>query len=236
MNRACWTIAGVLALGVANVHAAQPQGTRISFQASAQRNAPNDLGSATAYVEISGTVSADVAQRVNAVMTDALTTAKTFEKVTVRTGNSRTWPLYGAKSKTGQTGAIEGWRMRSELQLESRDATALAAAVGQLQTTLSVSDISFAPSPETRRKIEDDTAIDAIKVFREKANRYAAAFKRPYKIRSLTIHSGAVPPTSTFSAMAMASAESAPIPVEAGESRIQVSVEGQIELAETAAK
>ena len=88
--------------------------------------------------------------------------------------------------------------MRSELQLESRDPTALATLVGQLQSVLAVSDISFAPSPETRRKTEDDAALDAIRLFRERAGRYAGALKRPFHLRTLNIHTGAVPPAPTF--------------------------------------
>lgn len=213
--------------------ATQQQGTRINFQANAQRSAPNDLGSAAAYIELSGPSSADIAQRVNVIMADALAMAKEHAKVTVRSGNSRTWPIYGSKPKNGQSPVIEGWRMRSELHLESRDAAALGALVGQLQATLAVSDIGFAPSPESRRKVEDDTALDAIRTFREKAGRYAGALKRPYRIRSLNIHGGAVPPAPTFRAMASATADSAPMPIEAGESIIQITVEGQIELVES---
>ena len=212
--------------------ATQQQGTRINFQASAQRSALNDLGSATAYIELSGAGSAEIAQRVNAIMADAVAMAKEHAKVTVRSGNSRTWPIYGNKPKNGQSPVIEGWRMRSELHLESRDAAALGALVGQLQATLAVSDIGFAPSPESRRKVEDDTALDAIRTFREKAGRYAGALKRTYRIRTLNIHGGAVPPAPTFRAMASATADSAPMPIEAGESMIQVTVEGQIELVE----
>lgn len=210
--------------------ATQGHGARIGFSATAERRVVNDLGSATAYVEMAGADSADLAQRVNAVMAQALATAKAEEKVTVKSGGSNTWPVYASKPKAGQTATIEGWRMRSELQLESRDAAALGALLGRLQTTLAVSHIGFSPSAETRRKAEDDAALDAIRVFREKAARYAAALKRPYRLRKLNISGGGVP-MPRMRAMATA-AEAAPMPLEAGESTVQMTVEGEIELIE----
>lgn len=210
--------------------AAKPQGTRIEFSAQAQRTAPNDMGYATAFVEIAGPQLKDIALRTNSAMATALATAKGFPTVSARTGTSRTTPIY-AKTKNGVT-AIESWRVRSELALESRDSAALGELLGQLQTNgIAVSDVNFMPAPETRRKVEDDAALDAIKVFREKAARYAGALKRPYKIRTLNIHSsGGVQPMVRGAAL-MAS-DASVLPVEPGESQVVVNVNGQIELAE----
>lgn len=209
----------------ANAAEPRPPGTLIDFQAQAQRSAPNDLGRASAYYEATGANAGELAQRVNAAMAGALAVAKAARDVTVRTGGSHTYPIYGKNSRY-----IENWRMRSELVLESRDAAALSELLGRLQATLAVGNITFAPAPETRRKVEDDTALDAIASFQEKAARYAAALKKPYKIRSMNIGSqGIRPPMPVMRAMAM-SAEAATMPVEAGESDIVVTVSGQIEL------
>lgn len=205
--------------------AKKPPGTLIDFQAQAQQLAPNDLGHATAYFESTGTHPGELAAKVNAVMATALGTARAAKGVSVRTGNTHTTPIYTKGSRQ-----IEAWRMRSEVLLESRDAAALSELLGKLQTTLAVGNIGFSPAPETRRKVEDAVALDAIAAFQEKASRYATALKRPYVIRSLTIgtHS-AVPPAPTFRAVAM-SADIAPMPIESGESQIVVSINGQIEL------
>jgi len=200
-------------------------GTLIDFQAQAQRTAPNDLGRAVAYFETNSAHPADLANKVNTVIAAALVMAKNHPAVKVRTGSSQTFPIYAKNSRS-----IESWRMRSELLLESRDAAALSELVGKLQSSLAVGNIGFAPAPETRRKIEDDTAVDAIGNFSEKALRYASSLKKRYRIVSMNIGTqGAVSPAPSFRAMAMV-ADSAPMPVEAGESQITVTVNGQIEL------
>ncbi len=205
-------------------------GTRIEFSAQAQRMAPNDLGRATAFVEIAGTNLSEIAQRANTTLNNALAIAKTFTTVTTQTGTSRTTPIYG-KGKNGVTN-IESWRVRSELNLETRDAGALGELLGQLQAAgIAVSDVNFAPSPEARRKAEDDATIDAIRVFREKSARYAGALKRPYKIRQLDIRNGgSVQPV--VRGAAMIADESSALPVEPGSSTVVMVVKGEIELVE----
>lgn len=210
----------------AQVPPPKPAGTLIDFRVDVQKSVPNDLGRATAYAEISGADAADVARRVNAAIAAGLASAKAQPGVTVKTGNSHTYPVYG---KGGRN--IEGWRMRSELMLESRDDAALSTLLGKLQTQLAVSQVGFVPAPETRRAAEDEAALEAIASFQAKAARYAAALKKPYRIRSMNIGGGSNVPQPMFRA-AMQSADAAPMPVEAGESNVSVSINGQIELGE----
>lgn len=208
----------------------KPAGTRIEFSAQAQRMAPNDLGRAAAFVEIAGTDLNEIAQRANTTLNAALAIAKTFPTVATQTGTSRTTPIYG-KGKSGVT-SIESWRVHSELTLETRDAAVLGELLGQLQTAgIAVSDVNFAPSPEARRKAEDDAAIDAIRVFREKSARYAGALKRPYKIRQLDIRAASSLLPVTRGA-AMIADESNTLPVEPGSSNVVMVVKGEIELVE----
>lgn len=214
-----------LALPVLAAPADKPSGTLIDFQVQADRTAANDLGRATAYIEATAPNPGELARKVNGVMAGALATAKLESAVKVRSGSTHSSPIYAKGSRQ-----IEAWRMRSELLLESRDAAALAELLGKLQNSLAVGSIGFVPAPETRRKAEDEATLDAIAVFQDKAARYAGALKKNYRIKSLHIGShGAVPPAPTFRAMAM-TADSAPMPVEAGESQVVVTVSGQIEL------
>jgi predicted secreted protein len=217
-------VALLAALPVGAQTPARPAGTLIDFRVEVQRSVPNDLGRATAYAEISGADAADVARRVNAAIAAGLAGAKAQPGVTVKTGNSHTYPIY---AKGGRN--IESWRMRSELVLESRDAAALSTLLGKLQAQLAVSQVGFVPAPETRRAAEDDAALEAIASFQARAARYAAALKKPYKIRSMNIGGGSHMPQPLFRA-AMMPAEAAPMPVEAGESNVTVSINGQIEL------
>ncbi len=231
MNRAGWLFL-LLGLNVAAAESAPgsalgnaPAGAVIDFQAQAQRSAPNDLGNASMYVEANGVQPAELARRVNQTIAAALAAAKAHPDVKVKSGGVHTYPSYGKVSRV-----IESWRMRSELLLESRDAAALSEAIGKLQGSLVVGSINFSPAPETRRKVEDDTTLDALAIFQEKAARYATALKKSYRLRSMSISSqGAVSPAPTFRAMAMAS-DSVAMPAEAGDSQIVVIVSGQIEL------
>lgn len=207
----------------------KPAGTLIDFRVDVQKSVANDLGRATAYSEISGSDAAEVARKVKAAIADGLTTAKAQAGVTVKSGNTHTYPVY---SKGGRS--IESWRMRSEITLESRDAAALSTAVGKLQGALAVSNINFSPAAETRRKAEEEATLEAIDAFRSKAERIATSMKKTYRIRQMSVNSSSHSQQSypvARSAMLMA-AEAAPMPVEAGESNITVNVSGQIELAE----
>ena len=206
----------------------KPHGTLIDFSAQAQRSAPNDLGNATMYFEADGDKPGELARRVNQVIANALVTAKAQTEVKVKTGSSNTYPVYAKNSRT-----IESWRMRSELLLESRDATALSELLGKLQSSLAIGSLYFSPAPDTLRKIDDATAMDAIAVFQEKAARYAAALGKPFRIVSVNIGSIGVSPAPTrYDNMRMKTFASAaaPMPTEAGESQIVVNVSGQIEL------
>ena len=224
-------LSAFIALPVVAAEPAKPlkaEGTLIDFRVDIQRAVANDLGRASAYVEMTGTDPAEVARKVKAVIADGLAIAKAQPGITVKSGNTHTFPIY---SKGGRN--IENWRMRSELLLESRDAAALSAALGKLQgSALAIGNMGFAPAPETRRKADDDATIEAIEAFNTKAARIAATLKKPYRIRLLTVNSGGSfpQPYPMARGAAMMAAEAAPMPVEAGESNVTVNVSGQIEL------
>ncbi|MDO9601929.1 MAG: SIMPL domain-containing protein [Rhodocyclaceae bacterium] len=207
--------------------AAKPIGTLVDFRVDVQRSVPNDLGRAMAFAEMTGTDPAAVAHKLKAVIADGLAAAKAQPGITVKSGGTHSWPIYG---KSGRT--IESWRMRSEILLESRDPAALSTAVGKLQGgTLAIGNINFTPAPETRRKAEDDATLEAIEAFKTKAERIAGSMKKPYRIRQMSVNgSSHFPQPHPMARATMMTAEAAPMPVEAGESNVTVNVSGQIEL------
>lgn len=221
-------MSALAALPVFAAEPVKPAGTLIDFRVEVQRPVANDLGRASAYVELTGGDPAEVARRLQAIIAEGLATAKAQPGISVKSGATHTWPIYG---KTGR--GIENWRMRSELLLESRDAAALSAAVGKLQGgQFAIGGIHFAPAPATRRQAEDDVTLEAIEAFNAKAARIAATLKKPYKIRQLNVNAGGhfPQPYPVARGAAMMAAEAAPMPVEAGESNVTVTVGGQIEL------
>lgn len=199
-------------------------GTLVEFSAEATRQAPNDYAQASAFVEAADANPAELARKVNATIAAALKTAKGFPAVKTRSGGVHTYPSYG------KSGRIEGWRMRSEIVMETRDMAPLSELLGRLQAGgLGVGQISLSPAPETRRKAEEEATLEAIAAFDARARLIAKAIGKPYRTRQMSLQAGGGRPPMPVARAAMMAAE-ASAPIEAGESQVSVSVSGQIEL------
>jgi predicted secreted protein len=205
-------------------------GTTVDLTAEASRLAANDMVRATVFAEASGSNPAELARRVNQDIAEGLKVIKARPGVSVKSGRQSTFPVYSQNQK------IESWRIRSELILESRDAAAVSELLGQLQQMrLAISDVSQLPTPETRRKVEDEATREAIAAFRQRAEVVAEVLGKPYKIRHLSIQqSGQMPPMPMLRASRAMAAEAAapPVPMEAGESLVTATVSGQVEVAD----
>lgn len=206
--------------------AASAAATTIDLTAEASRSAPNDLARATLFAEAVGAAPAEAARKVNTAIGEALAVARGNPRIKVQTGSTSTYPVYA------KGGKIESWRMRSEMSLESMDTAALSELVGKLQGGLGVAGISLMPSPETRRKAENEATLDAIAAFRARAKLVADALGKAHRIKHLSIGAqGYRPPMPMMrAAPAAMAADMAPIPVEAGESTVSISISGQIEI------
>ena len=213
----------LLALWIAMPAFAAP--TIIELSSEASRPAVNDLLRATVAAEASGTTPGEPARQVNSLVAEALKTAKAYPRVKTQSGSTSTYPTYA------KGGKIESWRMRSELSLESGDTGALSELLGKLQTSLGVSNLLLQPSPETRKKAENEAMLDAISAFKARAKVIADAFGKSYRIKQLTVNTsgGFVQPLFRANAKGML-ADAAPMPMEAGETQISATVSGQIEL------
>ncbi len=212
----------------AQIPTAANNATTIELTAEASRNAANDLGRAVLYVEGSDASLPALSRKLNAQIASALALAKTYSNVNTRTGAVQSWPGSARSSVK-----IEGWRMRSEIVLESRETAPLSELIGKLQASgLALATIGFQPAPDTRKKVENETIVDAIAAFRARADVAAGTFGRKYRVRQIAISTQGAPqrpPYYPMAKMAMAS-DAAPAPVEAGESEISVTVSGYIEL------
>ena len=204
-------------------------GPTIELTAEASRPAANDMVRATVFAEASGNNPAELARRVNQDIVEGLKVIKAKPGISVKSGRQSTFPVYGQNQK------IDGWRIHSELMIESRDVAAVSELLGQLQQMrLAVSGISQLPTPETRRKVEDETTREAIAAFRQRAAVVAEVLGKPYTIRHLNVQqSGQLPPMPMLRASrAMAAEAPAPIPLEAGESVVTTTISGQVEVAD----
>ena len=203
--------------------------TTVDLTAEASRPAANDMVRATVFAEASGGNPAELARHVNQDLAEGLKVIRAKPGVSVKSGRQSTFPVYGQNQK------IDSWRIHSELILESRDVAAVSELLGQLQQMrLAVSGVNQLPTPETRRKVEDEATRDAIAAFRQRAAVVAEVLGKPYVIRHLSVQqSGQMPPMPMLRASrAMAAEAAAPIPLEAGESLVTTTVSGQIEVAD----
>lgn len=213
--------------GVLSAHAAeQPEPPTVDLSAEASHTATNDLAVATAYFEATARAPAAVAKEVNQAMAAALATARSYEAVKTRSGGTQTWPVYGRDNRD-----LQGWRMRSEVRLESRDLGALSELLGKLQGKLAVSQVSLEPAPETRRDAAAAATVEAIRNFRARAAMIADTLGKGYRIRHLNVSESAqrMPMYARMKTTAMAE-DAAPLPLEGGESEVGVTVNGTIEL------
>ncbi len=217
----------LLALLAGSFAAASQAGALIDLAAEAGRPAANDMVRASVYSEASGSNPADLARQVNGNIGEALKLIREKKGVTVKSGNQSTYPIYTQSRK------IDGWRMRSELLIESRDFGAVSELLGRLQQMrLAVGDIAQMPSPETRRQVEDEAMREAIRAFQNRAAVVAEQLGKGWKIKQMHINQGGGSPVPIMrgARATMLAADAAPAPIEAGESTITTHVTGQIEL------
>lgn len=203
-------------------------GTLVELAAEASLPASNDMVRAVVYAEASGSNAGEAAQKVNRDIAEALRLARTQSDVSARSGNQHGWPLYGNGQK------LEGWRVRSELLLESTELTSMSVLLGRLQQMrLAIGEVSLQPRPETRRQVEEAATREAIKAFQKRADVVAGQLGKPWRLKQLSIsQGGGIPMPMMRGSMESMKASAAVMPLEGGESRISVSVSGQVELAD----
>lgn len=216
----------ILALLAALLATPALAGTTLDLSAEASRPAANDLVHATVFAEASGATPGELAKKVNAQIADGLKTAKSYAAVKAQSGGTHTYPIYAKNNR------IESWRMRSELTLESGDAGALSELLGKLQSSLGVANVAMLPAAETYKKAENEAMLDAVAAFKARARLLADAMGKPYRIKQLSVNTNGRMPKPMFRVTAMAMSDSAPMPLEGGESQVSANVSGQIELVE----
>ncbi len=172
------------------------------------------------------TVQAQVAQALEAALVEARKAARAGA-VDVRTGNFSLAPRYVPK------GGTSGWVGSAELIVEGRDGEAIAALAGRLQT-MSITATGWSLSVAQRDKTEEAMAAQAIADFRAKADRTARLFGfTGWLLREVTVGADGPPPgvpRMALAARAAGAAMEAPLPVEAGQASVGVTVQGSIQL------
>ncbi|MCE1181810.1 MAG: SIMPL domain-containing protein [Rhodocyclales bacterium] len=214
----------LLALGACTVNA----GTLVDLSVEVSLPATNDMVRANLYSEVSGANPALLAKRINSDISEALKLARGTEGVKVQSGAQNTYPVYNQAQK------LESWRMRSEIVLESRDQAAVASLIGQLQgMRLAVGSVSLLPSPEKRKQVSDQAILEAVRAFQQRAALVAGELGKTWKIRQINVNqANHQPQPMLMQARGAMYDAAAPMPLEAGESQVTASINGQVELAD----
>lgn len=219
----------VCLLAVATLAQADDDDVRYNqFRLSAQQSesVSNDTMHVTlnTYAEMQDP--AKLATRINREMQWALDIAKQYPDVKVSTGSYQTWPVTRKE-------VTSAWRGQQDLMLESRDTEKLGKLAAQLQEKLKIKSMSFSVSDEKRMAVENRLIDAALDAFKQRADIIGNNLKaNGYRFVDVNVGSSAQRPPVMYQArMASVSMEASDsVAVEGGESDIQVTVSGTVEL------
>ena len=198
---------------------------QVRLQSQQSESVSNDTMHVTLGTHAEQRDPASLARKINEDMEWALAKAKQVKGVKVSTGSYQTWPITNKKVTTG-------WRGQQNLELESKDTGNLARLAGELQDRLQIKSMSFTVSDDKRMAVENRLIEAALNAFKDRARIVGDNLKADgYRIVDINIGtSGQAPPVRHMPRMAMAMEANNTVAVEGGESDVQVTVDGTIEL------
>lgn len=204
-----------------------PQAPVLHLESSVSREVPEDLALASLFVERDNESALVAQQQVNTVMNAAVALAKKDTGISVKTGRFQTYATYG------KDGHVTGWRVRSELQLESQKPAELSQLVSKLSATMNVGSLGSRLSEAAQTSAQKALQGEAVAEFRAKAQSAATQFGYgKYTLADVTLSSSASGTPNgpvVFAARAM-TAPAMPVALEAGKSVVTVTVSGAVQL------
>lgn len=198
---------------------------KVSLQAEAQREVPNDEMTVLVAAEHQGADPSALAERVNQDMAWALDLARQDASVKAETRGYTTQPIY-------KDGVISGWRVRQDLQLKTEEFAKLTELLGKLQEKLQITQMGFSPTPETQRQHQDELISEAMERFKERVAIIQKSMDdRDYRIIDLNVNTNGFGyrPMAMAADMSIAKMERAAPAVEGGTSQVTVTVSGSVQ-------
>lgn len=208
---------------------AQPKDV-LSLDATVSTEVIPDTAFVTLAAEANGTDSGAITREVQQIVNAALAQAKATKDVEARTGGFNTSQRWNNK------GVRDGWVVRAELIIKSKDFATLGTLAGKLaQQKMMIANTGFEMSRAQREREEAGLIENAIAAFRAKASTASKAFGyASYGLREVNLGSigGDVRPQPKvmMSRMAVADAAQAPeaMSIEGGKTVLTLSVNGSI--------
>ncbi len=185
-----------------------------------------DTAVITLFAERSGADAAAITQEINVLMADALKEAKAVAGVEAATGNFQTYQQYDPK------GVQNGWVVRSDLILKSKDFGSLGKLAGSVSKKLKIASNGFEVSRELKQREEDKLLLVGIDAFQSKAKIASKALGfdgftlREVNLQQANLGGGNNPRPMMM--MASAKMASADVPIEAGSTVLSLTVRGTV--------
>ena len=205
-------------------HDSEPLFNQVNLQAQSQRDIPNDQLTVLLAVEEEGKDAAKIAKKINKDMDWGLNKAKARQEIEVRTLSYNTYPIYDKRT-------VIAWRAVQQMELKSTNITKLSELVGDLQERLQVKSMNFSPTKDTRKRYEDELIEEAMIAFKQRVEIVKKHMDNK-NVRIVNIHvntgGGISRPVYAENRMMAMSSKSAPA-VEAGTSKITVTVSGSVQ-------
>ncbi|MFW2438797.1 MAG: SIMPL domain-containing protein [Arenicellales bacterium] len=200
---------------------------RVSYQVTEQQEVANDEITVTMGIERDGQDATKLANEINQLMTAANTTIKNFPAIKSSTSDYSIRPVYTRDNR------LDHWRGASSVTLKSQNIKDMVSLVQMLQKTLLIKSTRYNVSPELKEKIESGMIESALMKFNSRAETVSKSlgFKK-YRLVTININnSGSTPrPMYEMDRAVMASAAIAPPSFESGQSTLNVTVSGTIEM------
>ncbi len=234
MNR---TLAALFAFAVLqstsfaqNVMPTQPMVNKdvLSLDASAAAEVVPDTAYVTLAAEASGPDAGAITREVQQIINAGLAQAKATKEVEARTAGFNTQQRWTTK------GARDGWTVRAEIIIKSKDFAVLGTLAGKLaQQKLMIANTGFEMSRAQREREEAALIEAAVNAFKTKASAAAKAFGfSSFSLREVNLGSigGDVRPMPKFAMSRAVAVESAaePMSIEGGKSTLTLAVSGTV--------
>ena len=235
LHRATVTLAAALGAGGAAAQVQPPVSGVLSLTTTASVEVTKDVLGIVFSTTRDGADAQAVQSALKQALDAALAEAKKISKggqAEVQTGNFSLYPRYGNPKTTGQPSII-GWQGAAELQVQGKDAAAIAQLSGRV-TTMSIARVGYTLSKEMREKVEAEVTSRAIADWRAKAQQMSQQFGYGgYTVREVNVatneQGGGPVPMMMSRAKTMSAADEA-LPTEAGKGDVTATVSGSAQM------
>lgn len=226
---ACVVAAASISSAAFAAEQAAPSGV-VALTATASTDVTRDMLTITLMTHRDGVDASAVQSSLKQAVESALAEARSVSRpgqIDVRTGNFSLSPRYSPKN------AISGWQGSAEVVLEGRDLPGLSQLAGRIQS-MGIARVSQGLSREQREKAEAGALSQAISRYRAQAADVTKQFGySSYVVREVSVSTndpGSNPVPMFAVARSMSVQNDAPMPIEAGQTSVTVTVNGTVQM------